>query len=379
MTIILPPLALYIHVPWCVRKCPYCDFNSHAQREPLPEAEYIQTLLNDLEDESIFAQGREISSIFIGGGTPSLFSADSYKALLQSINRIIPIARNAEITLEANPGTFEQDKFLGYKDAGINRLSIGIQTFNDAQLQGLGRIHSASEAIKAASLARELFPKLNLDLMHGLPQQSQNDALDDIQQAIALEPDHLSWYQLTIEPNTEFHAKPPQLPVDETLWSIQEQGVSLIQDAGFNQYEISAYAKGDNRSQHNKNYWEFGDYLGIGAGAHGKVTLLSEQTIIRRWKQKQPKSYMQPTTRLVGHEAIQKEDLAFEFMLNALRLYDGVPTSLLTDRTGLSKDDIKPAINSAIKQGLLSPSPERLKPTQQGRLFLNDLLEIFLD
>lgn len=376
---ILPPLALYIHVPWCVRKCPYCDFNSHAQREPLPEAEYIRTLLNDLEDESIFAQGREINSIFIGGGTPSLFSADSYKALLQSIDHIIPIARNAEITLEANPGTFEQEKFLGYKDAGINRLSIGIQTFNDAQLQGLGRIHSASEAIKAASLARELFPKLNLDLMHGLPQQSQNDALDDIQQAIALEPDHLSWYQLTIEPNTEFHAKPPQLPVDETLWSIQEQGVSLIHDAGFNQYEISAYAKGDNRSQHNENYWEFGDYLGIGAGAHGKITLLDEQKIIRRWKQKQPKSYMQPTTRLVGHETIQTEDLAFEFMLNALRLYDGVPTSLLTDRTGLSKDDIKIAVNKAIKQGLLSPSPERLKPTQQGRLFLNDLLAIFLD
>lgn len=379
MTMILPPLALYIHVPWCVRKCPYCDFNSHAQREPLPEAEYIQTLLNDLEDESIFAQGREINSIFIGGGTPSLFSADSYKALLQSIDHIIPIARNAEITLEANPGTFEQEKFLGYKDAGINRLSIGIQTFNDAQLQGLGRIHSASEAIKAASLARELFPKLNLDLMHGLPQQSQNDALEDIQQAIALEPDHLSWYQLTIEPNTEFHAKPPQLPVDETLWSIQEQGVSLIHDAGFNQYEISAYAKGDNRSQHNENYWEFGDYLGIGAGAHGKITLLNEQKIIRRWKQKQPKSYMQPTTRLVGHETIQTEDLAFEFMLNALRLYDGVPTSLLTDRTGLSKDDIKIAVNKAIKQGLLSPSPERLKPTQQGRLFLNDLLAIFLD
>ncbi len=376
---ILPPLALYIHVPWCVRKCPYCDFNSHAQREPLPEAEYIRTLLNDLEDESIFAQGREINSIFIGGGTPSLFSADSYKALLQSIDHIIPIARNAEITLEANPGTFEQEKFLGYKDAGINRLSIGIQTFNDAQLQGLGRIHSASEAIKAASLARELFPKLNLDLMHGLPQQSQNDALDDIQQAIALEPDHLSWYQLTIEPNTEFHAKPPQLPVDETLWSIQEQGVSLIHDAGFNQYEISAYAKGDNRSQHNENYWEFGDYLGIGAGAHGKITLLDEQKIIRRWKQKQPKSYMQPTTRLVGHETIQAEDLAFEFMLNALRLYDGVPTSLLTDRTGLSKNDIKIAVNKAIKQGLLSPSPERLKPTQQGRLFLNDLLAIFLD
>lgn len=379
MTMILPPLALYIHVPWCVRKCPYCDFNSHAQREPLPEAEYIRTLLNDLEDESIFAQGREINSIFIGGGTPSLFSADSYKALLQSIDHIIPIARNAEITLEANPGTFEQEKFLGYKDAGINRLSIGIQTFNDAQLQGLGRIHSASEAIKAASLARELFPKLNLDLMHGLPQQSQNDALDDIQQAIALEPDHLSWYQLTIEPNTEFHAKPPQLPVDETLWSIQEQGVSLIHDAGFNQYEISAYAKGDNRSQHNENYWEFGDYLGIGAGAHGKITLLDEQKIIRRWKQKQPKSYMQPTTRLVGHETIQAEDLAFEFMLNALRLYDGVPTSLLTDRTGLSKNDIKIAVNKAIKQGLLSPSPERLKPTQQGRLFLNDLLAIFLD
>lgn len=379
MSLALPPLALYIHIPWCVRKCPYCDFNSHTQRGDLPETEYIETLLEDLRNESQFAQGREISSIFIGGGTPSLFSADSYKKLFQSIHQIIPINSDAEITLEANPGTFEQDKFIGYREAGINRLSIGIQSFNNQHLRSLGRIHSAQEAIKAAALARELFPQLNLDLMHGLPNQSQEHALEDIEQAITLEPDHLSWYQLTIEPNTEFHAKPPQLPVDETLWSIQEQGLSLIHAAGFQQYEISAYAKKDKQSQHNLNYWKFGDYLGIGAGAHGKITLLDEQQVIRRWKQKQPKAYMQPATRLTGHEIIKKEDLAFEFMLNALRLHDGVPTELLTARTGLSREEITHTLNKGIKQGLLASAPERLMPTPQGRLFLNDLLAIFLD
>ncbi|WP_420554818.1 radical SAM family heme chaperone HemW [Neptuniibacter marinus] len=378
MSLLLPPLSLYIHVPWCVQKCPYCDFNSHAQREALPEAGYIKTLLDDLNDERQFAQGREIQSIFIGGGTPSLFSADSYKHLLQKIHTIIPIRTDAEITLEANPGTFERNKFIGYREAGINRLSIGIQSFNDSQLTALGRIHCADEAIKAAALARELFPKLNLDLMHGLPNQTEDDALADLQQAIDLQPDHLSWYQLTIEPNTEFHAKPPQLPVDETLWSIQEKGLQHIQQAGFEQYEISAYTKGNTPSQHNLNYWTFGDYIGIGAGAHGKITLLEEQQIIRRWKQKQPKAYMQPSSRLVGHELIEQGDRAFEFMLNALRLHKGVPKQLFSERTGIPLPTLSPLLDSAIKRGLLSASHNRLVPTQQGRLFLNDLLEIFL-
>ncbi len=378
MSLQLPPLSLYIHVPWCVQKCPYCDFNSHAQRAPLPEADYIKTLLEDLSEERHFAQGREIQSIFIGGGTPSLFSADSYKHLLQEIHTIIPIHATAEITLEANPGTFEKNKFIGYREAGINRLSIGIQSFNDLQLKALGRIHCADEAINAASLAREHFPKLNLDLMHGLPNQTEEDALADLQQAIDLQPDHLSWYQLTIEPNTEFYAKPPQLPVDETLWSIQEKGLQKIQHAGFEQYEISAYTKGNTPSQHNLNYWTFGDYIGIGAGAHGKVTLLNEQQIIRRWKQKQPKAYMQHSSRLMGHERIAQEALAFEFMLNALRLHKGVPKQLFPERTGIPLTTLSPLLDSAIKKGLLSASSDRLVPTQQGRLFLNNLLEIFL-
>lgn len=379
MAFSLPPLSLYVHIPWCVRKCPYCDFNSHAVRNEIPEAEYIDCLLSDLQDEQRFAQGRKIHSIFFGGGTPSLFSAEGYDRLIQGINQITPLESAAEITLEANPGTFEQDKFRGYKAAGINRLSIGIQSFNNAQLQALGRIHSAEEALTATSLARELFDNINLDLMHGLPGQSVEGALKDLQQAIDLQPDHLSWYQLTIEPNTEFNAKPPQLPVDEALWSIQEQGQALLAKEGFQQYEISAYAKNGQRSQHNLNYWSFGDYLGIGAGAHGKVTLAEGQQIIRRWKQKQPKAYMDPNTRLCGNERIAENELAFEFMLNALRLHEGVPTELLSARTGLNPEQISKQLNEARRKGLLEEDMQQLKPTQQGRLFLNDLLSVFIE
>ncbi|EAR62871.1 radical SAM family heme chaperone HemW [Neptuniibacter caesariensis] len=379
MSLQLPPLSLYIHVPWCIRKCPYCDFNSHAQRGELPEQAYIECLLEDLRSELHFAQGRTIQSIFIGGGTPSLFQADSFKRLLLGINAIIPIERDAEITLEANPGTFEQEKFIGYKDAGINRLSIGIQSFNNNHLQALGRIHSSDEAVRAATLAREIFPRLNLDLMHGLPSQSETDAIADLQQAIDLDPDHLSWYQLTIEPNTEFYSKSPSLPVDETLWGIQEQGQQLLADHLLAQYEISAYAKGEQfKSRHNLNYWSFGDYIGIGAGAHGKITLPDEDRIIRRWKQKQPKAYMQSTTRLTGDQPITREERAFEFMMNALRLYHGVPVELFAERTGLPLTDVSALLDNARGKGLLEKGTDRLAPTQHGRLFLNDLLSLFL-
>ncbi|WP_286236650.1 radical SAM family heme chaperone HemW [Neptuniibacter halophilus] len=379
MSLQLPPLALYIHVPWCVRKCPYCDFNSHAQRGELPEAEYIACLLEDLKAEAELAQGRNISTIFIGGGTPSLFSADNYKQLLQQIDRIVPIEADAEITLEANPGTFEQEKFRGYREAGINRLSIGIQSFGDHQLQALGRIHSSADAIQAAELARELFPRLNLDLMHGLPGQDQAGAMHDLQQAIALQPDHLSWYQLTIEPNTEFHARPPQLPVDDTLWAIQERGQALLAEQGYQQYEISAYAQSEkDRSRHNLNYWQFGDYLGIGAGAHGKITLSEQDRMIRRWKQKQPKAYMDPQRRLGGETELPTEERAFEFMLNALRLYQGVPAELFSQRTGLSLESIREELTQARRQGLLTADTRYLRPSEKGRLFLNDLLSIFL-
>jgi len=379
MDLQLPPLSLYIHVPWCVRKCPYCDFNSHAVRDDIPEQQYIEALLQDLRSEQHLAQGRDIQSIFIGGGTPSLFAADSYKQLLQEINTIIPMSRSAEITLEANPGTFEQEKFKGYREAGINRLSIGIQSFSNSQLQALGRIHSSDEAVKAASLAREIFDNINLDLMHGLPGQDLEGALSDLEQAIALLPDHLSWYQLTIEPNTEFNAKPPTLPVDETLWNIQEQGQSLLAKNGFEQYEISAYARDNKRSKHNLNYWTFGDYLGIGAGAHGKITLPGTSSIIRRWKQKQPKGYLCCDTRLSGEEPIARDELAFEFMLNALRLSSGVTADLFVARTGLEPIQIFYKLEIARQQGLLVNDPHLIRPTQQGQLFLNDLLSLFLD
>ncbi|MCV6606305.1 MAG: radical SAM family heme chaperone HemW, partial [Porticoccaceae bacterium] len=292
----LPPLSLYIHIPWCVRKCPYCDFNSHTAGGELPEADYVAALLADLKNDLSYVQGRRIHSIFFGGGTPSLFSPRAIQQILDGVAREIGFDSNIEITLEANPGTFEQQKFADFRAAGVNRLSIGIQSFDDLHLQQLGRIHSAREAHSVASMARAAgFDNFNLDLMHGLPGQSLDDALNDLRRAIAIEPNHLSWYQLTIEPNTAFYRQPPKLPEDSVLEAVFDHGQQLLADSGFEQYEVSAYARDGQASSHNLNYWQFGDYLGIGAGAHGKVTLAQKQQVIRSRKTRAPKDYLQRT------------------------------------------------------------------------------------
>ncbi|WP_028467820.1 radical SAM family heme chaperone HemW [Neptunomonas japonica] len=374
----LPPLSLYIHIPWCVRKCPYCDFNSHAVKGEIPEADYVSALLADLKLEQAGAQGRKIDTIFIGGGTPSLFTSDAIAQILEGADQIIPFTSNIEITMEANPGTFEQERFAGYLKAGVNRLSVGVQSFNAQHLQALGRIHSGEEAKKAISAARELgFPHLNIDLMHGLPEQTEEQALNDLETALNLGPDHLSWYQLTIEPNTEFYTKPPIIPQDETLWDIQQAGQQLLANNGFQQYEVSAYAKGKSaRAQHNLNYWQFGDYIGIGAGAHGKLSFPEQDLILRRWKQRSPKAYLQSINPLGGEQEISQTDRPFEFMMNALRLVDGVEESVFQERSLLNLCSINTALANSRKAGLLDP--HRLQATPQGQLFLNDLLEMFI-
>ncbi|MEH6442472.1 MAG: radical SAM family heme chaperone HemW [Oceanospirillaceae bacterium] len=379
----LPPLALYIHIPWCVKKCPYCDFNSHAVRGEIPEAAYVKALLADLTAEKNAAQNRPISSIFIGGGTPSLFSAAAIGEILHEAEKIVPFATDIEITMEANPGTFERKRFAGFKAAGVNRLSVGVQSFNDEHLAQLGRIHSADEAIKAIKAASQLgFEHINIDLMHGLAKQSPQQALQDLDTAIALGSDHLSWYQLTIEPNTEFHARPPILPDIDTLWDIQQAGQALIATAGFEQYEISAYAKPNCQAQHNINYWQFGDYFGIGAGAHGKLSFYDAQSqsleIIRRWKKRSPKSYLSHVNPLGGENTLSAQELPFEFMMNALRLKTGVPTEYYQQRTGQSLASMQNALNDAQVRGLLQVD-QNIAPTAQGSLFLNDLLEYFID
>ncbi|MBY4676422.1 radical SAM family heme chaperone HemW [Marinobacterium arenosum] len=374
----LPPLSLYIHIPWCVRKCPYCDFNSHAVRDELPEAEYVAALLADLDDETTAAAGREVASIFIGGGTPSLFSADSIADILRGVAARVPLAADAEITMEANPGTFEQERFAGFRAAGINRLSLGVQSFDDACLKALGRIHCAADAETAFRRAREIgFDNINIDLMHGLPGQTIELARGDLLKGLELAPDHLSWYQLTIEPNTEFHARPPSLPIDDTLWEIQQMGGELLAAQGYRQYEVSAYARDGRQAAHNLNYWQFGDYIGIGAGAHGKLTC-ADGRIMRRWKQRQPKAYLNPLSRLGGEQPVAVEELPFEFMMNVLRLTDGVPANLFSQRTGQPLSIIEPLLDQARRRGLLLDDPARLQPTDQGRLFLNDLLGLFL-
>jgi len=378
----LPPLALYIHIPWCVKKCPYCDFNSHAVRGEIPEAQYVKTLLADLEREQNAAQGRPISSIFIGGGTPSLFTAQAIGAILHGADKIVPFAPDIEITMEANPGTFEKERFAGFQAAGVNRLSIGVQSFNDQHLAQLGRIHSGTEAIAAIESARKLgFAHLNIDLMHGLAKQSPEQALNDLSTAIALGNDHLSWYQLTIEPNTEFHARPPTLPDIDTLWDIQQEGQALISAAGFTQYEISAYAKPNSQARHNINYWQFGDYFGIGAGAHGKLSFWDDSTqqleITRRWKKRSPKAYLGAVDPLGGSNIIEADDLPFEFMMNALRLSDGAPQSYYQQRTGLPLTSVEEALAKARRNGLICEG-DRIAPTERGALFLNDLLEYFI-
>lgn len=384
----LPPLSLYIHVPWCVRKCPYCDFNSHKADSTLPEAEYVCALLDDLDVDLAWLseQGvanRPIHSIFIGGGTPSLLSVQAYQDLFAGLQKRLRFSDDIEITMEANPGTFEADKFEGYRKLGINRLSIGIQSFQDHQLKHLGRIHSGQEAINAVNMAKAAgFDNFNLDFMHGLPDQTLEHALADLQQGIDLNPTHLSWYQLTIEPNTEFFKRPPVLPQDETLWAIQEAGQKLLADNGYDQYEISAYAKQDKQAKHNLNYWQFGDYLGIGAGAHGKLTIphddINQSKVYRTAKTRLPKDYLNLAKRfLVVQDNIEIEDRDLEFLMNALRLFHGVDKSLFNKRTGLAYDQIEQKVESLVAKGLLE-SGHKLKTTSQGQLFLNELLERFL-
>lgn len=372
----LPPLSLYVHIPWCVKKCPYCDFNSHAAGGELPEDAYVAALVDDLRRDAELAQGRRLISIFFGGGTPSLFSAPAIEKIITAAQNIIGFADDLEITLEANPGTFEQQKFIDYKSSGVTRLSIGVQSFNDQQLQALGRIHSGDNAIQAAATAKAAgFDNINLDLMHGLPEQTPAQALADIQQAIALAPSHLSWYQLTIEPNTAFYNAPPSLPEEDQLQEIQASGLALLAAAGFTQYEISAFAKPGRQAVHNINYWQFGDYLGIGAGAHSKITLLANQQIRRSQKTRHPRDYLNRTgDRLATTRILGKEELPLEFLMNALRLNRGVPRGFYSPRTGLDFADICSVWQKLEQDGLVSGSIHNLAVTPLGQRFLDTVL-----
>ncbi|WP_168414318.1 radical SAM family heme chaperone HemW [Acinetobacter indicus] len=375
------PLSLYIHMPWCVRKCPYCDFNSHAVPDGKLsldlEQQYLQALVADFNTQLEFAQGRAIHSVFIGGGTPSLISAAGYQWLFAQLKALLPFQDECEITLEANPGTIEHDPFAGYLAAGINRLSIGVQSFNSDHLQKLGRIHSQSDALSAIHLAREAgFQRINVDLMHGLPEQTLEQALNDLKLAVEQGATHISWYQLTIEPNTVFFRTQPVLPVDEVLEAIQEQGEAYLKANGFINYEVSAWRK-ERPSAHNLNYWQFGDYLAIGAGAHGKVT--RPDGVYRYQKTRQPKDYLAkvPAEHL-QFKRIEAEDMPFEFMMNALRLNKGVDAHLYTARTGLALDTVLPVVNSLRQRHLMVADETRLSCTPQGHMFLNSILEEFL-
>lgn len=374
-------LSLYVHLPWCVRKCPYCDFNSHALRVPrLPEQEYVDALLRDLEFERARRPGSAIASVFFGGGTPSLFSAAALGRFLAALDRAFGIAADAEITLEANPGSAEAARFRDYRALGINRLSIGVQSFDDARLAALGRVHGAAEARAAAAMAGAAgFDNFNIDLMYGLPQQEPAQALADLRAAVACAPAHLSWYQLTIEPNTLFHHAPPPLPGEDAVAAMQEAGMDLLAESGFVQYEVSAFARAGRRCRHNLNYWEFGDYLGLGAGAHDK--LCRADGTRRAARQRVPERYQ----ALAGSAAAVAEErrpgpdeLAFEFMLNAARLVDGFELELFRARTGLAPGLLAPGLAAAARRGLVETDARRVRPTALGRRFLNELLQHFV-
>jgi putative oxygen-independent coproporphyrinogen III oxidase len=380
MALELPPLALYVHIPWCVKKCPYCDFNSHAAgHNALPEEEYVSSLVADLQQDCVLAHGRKLDSIFFGGGTPSLFSPLAIENIILAAQQTIGFVDNIEITLEANPGTFEQEKFRGFNLAGINRLSIGIQSFDDQQLQKLGRIHSGDDAIRAVLTAQKAgFDNINLDLMYGLPAQKPSQALADIDQAISLAPTHLSWYQLTIEPNTVFYHSAPTLPLDTDIEITMEEGLTIISKAGYQRYEVSAFAKPGCRASHNINYWQFGDYLGIGAGAHGKITLLDEQQVIRTRKSRLPRDYLDRKHKtLATSHVVATEELPVEFFMNALRLSDGVPSPYFTSRTGVSFHAIKNIWEELESQNLVTDGEKILATTPLGFRYLNSVLAHF--
>ncbi|MTI78115.1 MAG: radical SAM family heme chaperone HemW [Marinobacter sp.] len=372
-----PPLSLYIHVPWCVRKCPYCDFNSHAFTGTIPESAYLQALLEDLDQDLAFATDRPIETVFIGGGTPSLMSGDFYDRLFRELRARLAFATNAEITLEANPGTLEAGRFDAFRAAGINRLSIGVQSFNPDHLKTLGRIHDADAAHRAIRAARRAgFDNFNIDLMHGLPGQTPGQALEDIQTALDYKPPHLSWYQLTLEPNTEFYSRPPELPDDDHLWDIYRRGSDYLHQHGYEDYEVSAWSLQGRASRHNLNYWTFGDYLALGAGAHGKISLV-DGGIRRYWKTRQPDAYLNRIgSRTAGSDAIAVDDLPLEFLMNALRLKEGVDESLFSERTGLPLTTVGVKLEQLRNEKLLVS--DRLQATDLGQRYLNSLLERFL-
>ena len=373
---LLPPLALYVHIPWCVRKCPYCDFNSHERSGSLPEKEYVAKLLEDLESLLPSVWGRRLSSVFIGGGTPSLFAPQAIDALLSGVRARLPLEPGAEITLEANPGTVEAARFRGFRDAGVSRISVGVQSFDDTMLRALGRIHGADEARRAVESALAAFDNVNLDLMYGLPGQSADMARADIEAGIATGVPHLSAYQLTIEPNTVFFSQPPTLPEHDLCADMQIMIEELLQQSEFQHYETSAFARPGHRCRHNLNYWEFGDYLGIGAGAHGKISFPDRVT--RHSRIKQPREYLAAQNTMVEDKTIAAGELPLEFMLNALRLPDGFPVGLFQERTGLPFSTIAAPLKDAEEKGLIERDLKRIRPSAKGQRFLNELLGLFL-
>ena len=387
----LPPLSLYIHVPWCVRKCPYCDFNSHEvrgarspiegehEKQKIPEQQYVAALIRDLELSLPLIWGRKVYTVFFGGGTPSLLSGESITQILRNVRMLLPLDINAEITLEANPGTVEAARFAAYREAGVNRLSMGIQSFNDAHLQALGRIHSADEARRAIETAQQHFDNLNLDLMYALPNQKLDEALQDVQTALSFAPQHLSCYHLTLEPNTLFYRNPPALPDDDLSSEMQQRIEAFLAGKGYQHYETSAFAQPKCRAKHNLNYWKFGDYLGIGAGAHSKLSFPDK--VIRQARYKQPQAYMQQVDKaapIQTEHPVSRDDLGFEFMMNALRLNEGFDSTLFQERTSLPLLSIQRELADAERRGLLFRDHQRIAPTKLGQRFLNDLLEIFL-
>ncbi|KTD23959.1 radical SAM family heme chaperone HemW [Legionella maceachernii] len=372
------PTSLYIHIPWCLRKCPYCDFNSHKSPESLPEKQYLSALLADFKADLTHFPTREIQSIFIGGGTPSLLSAETYALLFAQLQKLVPFAKDIEITLEANPGTVEQQRFTDYRQLGINRLSLGVQSFNPLHLKALGRIHDDKQAHKAIEAARYAgFNNLNIDIMHGLPGQSVDQGLEDLNIALAHRPEHLSWYQLTIEPNTLFYKSPPSLPTEDEAFLLEEQGLACLATNGYQRYEISAFCKTEQVARHNLNYWLFGDYYGIGAGAHGKITV--DGQVFRTRKQRQPTDYLNPAKPfLAAKEQVNADSLVFEFMLNTSRLEQAIPHSLFTERTGLQGHILSPLLKKAAKRGLITLNNDFWQVTSLGRRYTNNLQAMFL-